>query len=356
MKRRSFLKAVGGTVVTAAAVAPQNHSVQAAEEAVVVNGLPRRKLGRTGEVISTVGFPGLSLRNYSQEEGTAKLHDAFEQGLNYYDVAPAYGKDGECEIKMGIGMEGMNRDKIFLSCKTKRRDKEGCKEELDRSLQRLKTDHFDLYQLHCLFEPNEVEQALDKNSGAMATILDAKKAGLIKHIGFSAHTTRAAVAALQSFEFDTVMFPVNFVELHTIGMGKQLLELAQKKDVGIISIKPISKGAWQEGTKPRGAWWYHWPEEQDELNLFFHWVLSQKNVAAGIPCSFFPQLDMCIQAAKNFKPITDDGVQKLRSIADNCISLFKNREILANRGTQPSVPFGSDNPHECCRYSDQQWS
>ena len=94
MKRRSFLKAVGGTVVTAAALPSQGHSVPITEK--VVNGFPRRKLGRTDELVSTVGFPGLALRNYTQDEGTAKLHETFEQGMNYYDVAPAYGKDGIC--------------------------------------------------------------------------------------------------------------------------------------------------------------------------------------------------------------------------------------------------------------------
>ncbi len=247
MKRRTFLKAVGGSVVTAAAVAPQAHGEPAKET--VVNGFPRRKLGRTDEMLSMVGFPGLALRNYSQEEGTAKLHETFAAGLNYYDVAPAYGANGECEIRMGIGLQGIDRDKIFLSCKTKRRDKAGCKEELDRSLKRLKTDRFDLYQLHCLFEPDEVQQALDPKQGAIATILDAQKAGVIKYIGFSAHTTRAAITALQSFEFDTVMFPINFVEQSTIGMGKQVVELAQKQNAGIISIKPISKGGWG-GTAP----------------------------------------------------------------------------------------------------------
>lgn len=349
MKRRSFLKAVGGTVATAAAVTHQSQRVEAKE--VVVNGFPRRKLGRTGEMVSTVGFPGLSLRNYSQEEGTAKLHETFEQGMNYYDVAPAYGKEYECEKRMGIGLQGIDRDKIFLSCKTKKRDKEGAKTELDRSLKHLKTDRFDLYQLHCLFEPEEVKQALDRENGAIATILDARKAGIIKHIGFSAHTTRAAIAALQSFEFDTVMFPINFVEQHTIGMSKQVVELAQKQDAGIIAIKLISKGAWAKGTKPKGAWWYRWPEEQDELDLFFRWTMSQKNLAAGIPCSFFPQIDMCVTAAKSFAPVTDDNVTKLRSIADNCHSLFRAREQQVAMGRDPIEPFGIDNPHECFRHA-----
>lgn len=348
MKRRSFLKAVGGTVVTAAAASNEGHGGEVVEK--VVNGFPRRRLGRTGAMISMVGFPGLSLRNYSQDEGTAKLHETFERGMNYYDVAPAYGRNGECEIKMGIGMEGIDRDQIFLSCKTKRRDKAGAKEELDRSLKRLKTDHFDLYQLHCLFEPDEVKQALDKSSGAIATILDAQKAGIVKHIGFSAHTTRAAIAALQNFEFDTVMFPINFVEQQAIGMGKQVVELAQSKDAGIIAIKLISKGAWAEGTKPRGAWWYRWPEEQDELNMFYRWTMSQKNLASGIPCSFFPQIDMCMEAAKSFATISEDEVKKLRAIANDCHSLFRAREQKVALGRMPAEPFGIDNPHECFRH------
>jgi predicted aldo/keto reductase-like oxidoreductase len=353
MRRRSFLKALGGTALTAA-VARAEETAQRTE--VVVNGLPRRKLGRTDDRISMVGFPGLSLRNYSQDEGTAKIHEVFAQGLNYYDVAPAYGENGICEVRMGIGLEGIDRDKIFLSCKTKRRDKAGAKVELERSLQRLKTDHFDLYQLHCLFEPDEVKQALDRQDGAIATILDAQKAGMIRYIGFSAHTTRAALAALSGFEFDTVMFPINFVEQHAIGMGQQVLELAQKQNAGVIAIKPISKGAWAPEEKPNGAWWYRWSEQPEELGLFYRWTLSQKNVATGIPCSFFPQLDLCIQAAKAFTPITDGDVEKLQTVAANCISLFRGHEVLAATGQMPEELYGINNPHECFRFPRRRHS
>ena len=97
--------------------------------------------------------------------------------------------------------------------------------------------------MHCLFEPEEVQQALDKNDGAIATILDAQKAGVIKHIGFSAHTTRAAIAALQGFEFDTVMFPINFVELEHDRHGKGTSSNWRKKqDAGIIAIKGDIQG------------------------------------------------------------------------------------------------------------------
>jgi predicted aldo/keto reductase-like oxidoreductase len=345
MQRRTFLRAVGGTVVTAATISRPGHGTEITEK--MVHGFPRRKLGRSDSMISTVGFPGLSMRHYSQDEGTAKIHAVFAEGLNYYDVAPAYGKNGECEIRMGIGLQGLDRDKYFLSCKTKRRDKAGAKEELDRSLKRLKTDYLDLYQLHCLFKPEEAQQALDKNHGAIATILDAQKAGIVKQIGFSAHTTRAALAALQGFEFDTVMFPINFIEQNTIGMGKRVMELAQKQNAGIIAIKPISKGAWPKGTKPKGSWWYRWPEEQHELSLFLRWTLSHKNVAAGIPCSFFPQLDMCIQAAKAFTPITQNETQRLRTLAADCKSLFRSHEVLAAAGRMPAEQFCMHNPHDC---------
>jgi hypothetical protein len=148
-----------------------------------------------------------------------------------------------------------------------------------------------------------------------------------------------------------VMFPINFVEEHTIGMGKQVLELAREQDAGIIAIKSISKGAWHPGTKPKGAWWYRWSDEQDEFGLFYRWTMSQMNLAAAIPCSFFPQLDMCIKAAKSFTPVSDDDVKRLQTIADDCLSLFRARELKVALGREPAEPFGIDNPHECFRHT-----
>ena len=147
------------------------------------------------------------------------------------------------------------------------------------------------------------------------------------------------------------MFPINFVEQNTIGMGKQVVELAQQQGAGIIAIKIISKGAWGDPApaKPKGAWWYRWPEEQEEINLFYRWTMSQKNLAAGIPCSFFPQIDMCIEAAKTFQPITEEQEKKLRVASKDCVSLFRAREQSVAMGRMPAEPFGLDNPHECFR-------
>ena len=103
----------------------------------VVDGMPRRAIGREGDMISVIGYPGLALARGEQPECNDALHRAFDRGINYYDVAPAYGK-GEAEIKMGIGLQGLDRDSIFLACKTKMRDKDGAREGLERSLERLK--------------------------------------------------------------------------------------------------------------------------------------------------------------------------------------------------------------------------
>jgi len=143
--------------------------------------------------VSVVGFPGLALAKLDQEKATVALHSAFDRGVNFFDVAPAYG-NGDAEIKMGIGLQGLDRAGYYLACKTKKRDKSGAQAELDRSLQRLKTDHFDLYQLHHLVRPAEVTDACGAE-GAIEMALKAKQEGKIRFWLFGAyHQGRAAGA------------------------------------------------------------------------------------------------------------------------------------------------------------------
>ena len=175
MKRRAFLQTMGGASLAALGV-PRVFAADPPLEK--VEGVPRRVLGRTGMKISVVGFPGLALTKIDQEQCTAALHKAFDRGLNYYDVAPNYG-NGDAEIKMGVGLRGLDRSQYFLSCKTHKRDKAGAQMELDRSLERLKTDHFDLYQLHHLVTPGEVKQAFGAE-GAMEAVLKAKEQGKLR--------------------------------------------------------------------------------------------------------------------------------------------------------------------------------
>ncbi|MHC4323879.1 MAG: aldo/keto reductase [Planctomycetota bacterium] len=350
MERRSFLKAVGGVTGSLAlgvqpALSADTSSSQ--REVEKVAGLPRRVLGRTGQKVSIVGFPGLALTHYEQDECNKGIRDAFEKGINYYDVAPAYGRDGDCEKKMGIGLLDVDRSKIFLACKTKMRDKAGALKELDRSLKRLKTNHFDLYQLHHLRTPEEVKKALGPG-GAMETILKAKEQGKIRYIGFSAHTTKGALEAMRGFRFDTVMFPINFVEMHKIGFGKAVLELAAEQGAAVLAIKAMSKGPWPQGAERTRKWWYRSTETQDETNAAMRYTLSQKQVVAGIPPSFLDLLDLAIEAGRTYKPITDAEITKLKETAQTCLSLFQREEDRVARGESLHRPIYPDSPHECC--------
>lgn len=321
MKRRVFLKTVGSAAGVAALSVPQ---VFAEAKASRGADLPRRTLGRTGVKLSIVGFPGLALTKCDQATGTAALHQAFEQGVNYFDVAPNYG-NGDAEIKMGVGLEGLNREEYFLACKTHKRDQAGAQMELDRSLQRLKTDHFDLYQLHHLVTPAEVKQALG-SGGAMDAILKARDQGKIKHIGFSAHTTKGALDALKGFRFDTVMFPINFVEYYTRGFGKEILELAGQQGAGVISIKPISWGTWPAEGKKNREWWYRSVEEPKQIELAVRFALSQKGVTAAIPTSFVDLFQKTVEAARHFRPLDSEAVEQLQQLAANRESIFLNEE------------------------------
>jgi len=345
MKRRSFLKVLGGTG-GGVALGAQGVLAAAGEPSQRVAGLPYRVLGRTGQRISTVGFPGLALTHYEQPECTAGLRAALDRGVNYFDVAPAYGK-GQCEIKMGIGLDGVDRGRYFLACKTKARDKAGAREELDRSMAALKTDHFDLYQLHCLRRPEEVEEALGPG-GAIEVLLEAQKQGRVRYLGFSAHTTKAALAALRGFQFDTAMFPINFVELLRFGFGRDVLELAHQRETAVLAIKGLSRGAWPKGAQRDRKWWYRSMEEPADVDLAVRFTLSQQGVVAVIPPSFLDLLDKTIEAARRYRPITTADVERLNGIADSCESLFQREETQVAWRRAPRGPLYPDSPHETC--------
>jgi len=324
MKRRTFVKTTTVTVSGFALAAPKAFSAPspAAAQADVVAGMPRRVMGRTGLKVSIVGFSGFALNKYGQEECNKGVVKAFEEGVNYFDVAPAY---GESEVRLGIALQALKRDQYFLACKTKARDAKGAMQELERSLQRLKTDYFDVYQLHHLRQPAEVKQALGPD-GCMEAILKAKEQGKVRFIGFSAHTTKAALEAMRGFKFDTVMFPINFVEYYGFGFGKDVLAEAKTQGAAVLAIKPMSTGLWPQGVQQTRKWWYRSAEEQDQVNLVMRWALSQEPVVSTFAPAFLDLVEKAIAAGKAFRPITDNEVLQLKELAAKCNVVFKREE------------------------------
>lgn len=307
--------------------------------------LPRRKLGRTGEKVSIIGFPGLALVHQDQAPCTEALHKAFDQGVNYYDVAPAYGR-GDAEIKMGVGLQGLDRSRLFLACKTKMRDRQGAREELERSLKRLKTDHFDLYQMHVLRTPEEVEQAFGPD-GAMETFLKARDEGKVRYLGFSAHTTKGALEAMKRFRFDTVMFPINFIEFYQLRFGGPVIDLANEQGAAVVAIKPMCGGTWPQGAERTRQWWYRPLEDQEQIDMAIRFTLSQPGVAAGFPPAFLDLAEKAIEAGRRYRPITEAELAVLREMSSECGSVFRRQEEQVACGQPLGAPLYPDSPHEC---------
>jgi predicted aldo/keto reductase-like oxidoreductase len=339
MKRRSFLAGVGGAISTGAltGTAKTLGTLEADQQ------IERRALGKTGRTLPVVGFPGLALAHCEEAAGRDAMHRAIDHGIDYLDVAPAYGKDGECEIKMGAGLQGIGRDKYFLACKTQKDDAKGARLELERSLKRLKTDHFDLYQLHCLQRVDEVEEALGPG-GVLETILKAKEEGKVRHIGFSAHTTESALAALDGFDFDTCMFPLNFVEYFKTGFGRAVLDKTAQKGVAVISIKPVSLGRWPEGAKRTRDWWYRTLEDDEHYRLAMGWTLAQRGVVSTVPTSFLDVFDRTVAAAFAARDPRPADAAVLKEIAANCIPLFKAGEQDLSLCLPPGLPAYPSRP------------
>lgn len=349
MKRRSFLKLVGGgAAATTAGMERLFGDFKATDDIVGrVAGLPRRVLGRTGREVSIVGFPGLALMRVDQAGADRAVKEAFDRGVNYYDNAPAYGRDGECEVRMGPALKSLDRSKLFLACKTKARDAAGAREELERSLRRHGTDHFDLYQMHHLVTLDEVKRAFARG-GAIETFLKAREEGKIRWIGFSAHSTKAAVAALKAFEFDTAMFPISFAEYYLRDFGREVLTASVARGTAVIAIKSMCMGAWPEGMKKTREWWYRTTETPEEVGTALRFSLSLAPVASTVPPSYLDLLHRAIDAAKEYVPATAGDRERLKELAKQCESLFLKED---NKPEPPSTarhefPY-PDHMHEC---------
>ncbi len=191
MHRRDFLKTMATTGIGAFA-SLQFAGKASAEMTEERKMIPKRPFGKTGKELSIIGFGGVIVIKMQQSEANSLVREAIDRGVNYFDVAPTYG-NGKAEKLLGPALEGY-RDKIFLACKTTKRKKEEAAAELHQSLERLKTDHFDLYQFHAISKMEDVETIFGPD-GAVEAFLEAKKQGLIKYIGFSAHSVKAALAA-----------------------------------------------------------------------------------------------------------------------------------------------------------------
>jgi aryl-alcohol dehydrogenase-like predicted oxidoreductase len=310
MKRREFLKQAG---LTAAAVASTNQlkaSEAVAKVATASNPIAKRTLGKTGEQLSILGFGGIVVMN--EETGAASniVAEAVDRGINYFDIAPSYGNAQE---RLGPALAPYRKN-CFLACKTEGRMKDDSRKQLEESLRLLKTDHVDLYQFHALTKMTDLDKVLGPG-GAMETMEAAKKEGKIRYIGFSVHSVETALAAMDRYNFDTVLFPVNWVLFTQAGFGPQILKRAQEKNMGILALKGMAKTVWptdQRQNHPEPKCWYEPAAFPDEASLGMRWTLGHP-ITAAIPPGDERYFRLAMEVAQNYKPLEAHEEQALLS-------------------------------------------
>jgi len=282
-----------------------------------VNLMEKRILGQTGEYLSMVGFGGIIVAEVDQRDANNYVAEAIDAGVNYFDVAPTY---SDAEDHLGPALEG-KRNGIFLACKTENRSKKGSEELLHKSLKKLKTDHFDLYQLHAVTTLEDVEQIFSSD-GAMETFLKAKQEGLIKHIGFSAHSEEAALALMGRYDFDSILFPINWVNIFNANFAPKVLQVAKSKGMGILALKAMAKTNWADGViKKYPKAWYEPIEDKELAKLAYRYTLSQ-GVTAAIPPGYIEFFRLAVEASRDFKSITPEEEDKLRTLASGIKPIF----------------------------------
>ncbi len=315
MKRRTFLK---GAASAAAMLACFPATLSAVERETTPGRIERRSLGRTGEKLSLIGFGSLMLKGTTPEVAGQLVREAIEAGVNYFDVAPSY---GDAEERLGPALEPFRKD-VFLACKTTERHQAGATAELDRSLAHLRTDHVDLYQLHAVTTRQDVE-AIFSPDGAIHAFTAAKKAGKVRFLGFSAHSVEAAMALMDRFDFDTILFPVNYATWNAGNFGPQVLARAQEKRMGILALKALAKQPWPRGT-PHFApnCWYEPMTDPAEALQGLRFTLSHPVTAAVTP-AYPPCLQLALKLAPQFTPLKPDEVDAIKRKAMSVGLLFK---------------------------------
>ena len=283
----------------------------------------KRRLGRTGHMSSVVIFGAAALWEISQADANAALDLARSYGVNHIDVAPQY---GQAEERVGNWLPPY-RDDFFLGCKTLERDKDAAWAELGRSLDKLHTDQLDLYQLHAVGTFEELDKALAPG-GAIEALVRARDEGLTKWLGITGHgfdVPAVHAAALERFDFDTVMFPIH-PRMMAVPEYRQnaerLLALAREKDVGVMIIKSITRGPWGEQTQ-RYNTWYQPYDVQDKINQGVRFALSQPGVTCLPSAGDTRLLPLVLEAGANYEPLTEDEQARLVEESKTLEPLFK---------------------------------
>jgi predicted aldo/keto reductase-like oxidoreductase len=282
-----------------------------------------------GIELSIIGFGAIVVCGHPQNQANQIVDEAIQRGVRYFDVAPAYFK-GEAEEKLGKALEG-KRDKVFLACKTNKRDAHSARQELENSLTRLRTDHLDLYQFHGVSSMKDVETILSPQ-GAGEVFAQAQREGKVSHLGFSAHNMEAGISLLRRapFKIDSVLFPINVVCIEQGGgFGLDLLQEATQAGAARLALKAMARQVWPaEADRSGRKTWYQPMDDPHYARLALRWTLGQ-DITAAVPPGEVELFRLAMETAENYKPLEPEEQAQLSQYVESLNPIFSTPNVSA---------------------------
>jgi aryl-alcohol dehydrogenase-like predicted oxidoreductase len=261
--------------------------------------IERRPFGRTGHASTVTLFGAAALARVDQAEADRTLDVLLRYGVNHIDTAPRY---GDAELRIGPWMARHRKD-FFLATKTAARTRADAREDIHRSLDRLRVDHVDLLQLHALGHPDDWEQAMGPG-GALEALIEAREQRLVRFLGVTGHGWTIAAMhrrSLARFDFDSVLLPYNFLLAQNERYRRNfedLLALCRERDVAVQVIKSIARGPWATSERTH-ATWYQPLEAQADIDRAVHWALAVPGIFLNTVGDVHA-LPMFLDAARRF--------------------------------------------------------
>ena len=267
--------------------------------------------GETAHKSTRTLFGAAALGNVTQDEADRTLELILEYGINHIDTAASY---GNAEIRIGPWMRE-HRKTFFLATKTGERTYKAARDEIHRSLERMRVDFIDLIQLHNLVNLDEWEVAMGPD-GALKAAIEARDQGIVRFIGVTGHGLTVAARHLQSlkhFEFDSVLLPYNYIMAKNpqyLSDFEKLYAMCIKRGVAIQTIKTLLRRPWGERLQNR-ATWYQPLEDQESIDTAVHWALGHERIFLNTVGDIH-LLPLVLNAASRYRiPKTDEAMENV---------------------------------------------
>ena len=330
--RRMFLKSLAG--VTASLTLGSATPAFKRESDRLGEVLPKRKLGRTNEYVTMLGTGGYHVGWTTERDAQEVIEAALEGGVRFFDTAESYA-DGTSEMRYGKYLTPKYRDLIFLTSKSTGKDAKTVKEHLEGTLRRLNTDHLDLYQVHAISTPEDVDSRIQL--GVLEVLLKAKEEGKIRYLGFTGHQNPFAHARMlertkESDIFDTVLMPVNVLDQTYFSFTQNIMPKALAQNMGICAIKSLADGRFF-AKKEQAGWTTDDPLIPNYLSIkeamHFVWSLPVSVLISGNENATFMREKIAL--ARSFTKLTEEQkialIDKVKDIAlTGKVEYFKKKE------------------------------